>query len=116
MLRWAAIGTGFITNTMVTAIEQSPGSRLDVVAGRSTERTETFRAQHGIDRAAMRAKKLSADAYLDDWHRETTKLIGEMDALVQETALRLESEYDDLRLERIVKNKGLEPDAVKVES
>jgi predicted dehydrogenase len=51
ILRWAAIGTGFITNTMVTAIKQSPGSRLDVVAGRSTERTETFRARHGIDRA-----------------------------------------------------------------
>jgi hypothetical protein len=74
------------------------------------------RFQHGIDRAAMRAKKLSADAYLDDWRRETVKKTGEMDALVQETALRLESEYDDLRLERIVKNKGLEPDAVKVES
>ena len=51
MLRWAALGTGFITNTMVAAIEQSPGSRLDVVAGRSPERTEIFRAQHSIDRA-----------------------------------------------------------------
>jgi hypothetical protein len=90
-----------------------------VMAKQGRQRTRhrlSDRFQHGIDRAAMRAKKLSADAYLDDWHRETTKLIGEMDALVQETALRLESEYDDLRLERIVKNKGLEPDAVKVES
>ncbi|MFT4774959.1 MAG: putative dehydrogenase [Ilumatobacter sp.] len=60
MLRWAAIGTGFITNTMVAAIEQSPGSRLDVVAGRSTERTEIFRAQHGIDRA------LSIEAAISD--------------------------------------------------
>jgi len=60
MLRWAALGTGFITNTMVAAIEQSPGSRLDVVAGRSPERTEAFRAQYGIDRA------LSLEAAVSD--------------------------------------------------
>lgn len=64
----------------------------------------------GIDRAAMRAKKIDADAYLEDWRRETTKTPGEMDALVKQLALKLESEYDDIRLERIVKNKGVDPD------
>ncbi len=64
----------------------------------------------GIDRAAMRAKKIDADAYLEDWRRVTTKTSGEMDALVKQLALKLESEYDDIRLERIVKNKGVDPD------
>jgi hypothetical protein len=64
----------------------------------------------GIDRAAMRAKKIDADAYLDDWRRETRKTPGEMDALVKQMAIKLESEYDDIRLERIVKNKGVDPD------
>ncbi len=69
------------------------------------------RFHHGIDRAAMRAKKVDADAYLEDWRRETSKTSGEMEVLVQETANRLESDYDDLRLERIIKNKGLEGDS-----
>ena len=68
------------------------------------------RFQVGIDRAAMRAKKINADAYLDDWRRETVKVVGEMDALVQARAESLESAYDDVRLERIIKNKGIEPE------
>jgi hypothetical protein len=80
--------------------------------GRQRERCKlSERFQKGIDRAAMRAKKIDADAYLDDWHRQTAKSQGDMKDLVEQTAQRLESEYDDVRLERIVKNKGLEPDA-----
>ncbi|MCP4008893.1 MAG: hypothetical protein GY726_05185 [Proteobacteria bacterium] len=67
----------------------------------------------GIDRAAMRAKKIDTDSYLEDWHRKTVKDSGEMETLVQETAQRLESEYDDVRLERIVKNKGIDPGLVE---
>ncbi len=64
----------------------------------------------GIDRAAMRAKKINADAYLEDWRRETIKTNGEMEFLVKNLAHKLEVEYDDIRLERIIKNKGLDPD------
>ena len=63
----------------------------------------------GIDRAAMRAKKINADAYLEDWRRETIKTTGEMEFLVKNMAHKLEVEYDDIRLERIIKNKGLDP-------
>ena len=78
--------------------------------GRQRERHKlSERFQTGIDRAAMRAKKIDADAYLDDWHRQTSKSQGAMKELVEETAQRLEAEYDDLRLEVIIKNKGLEP-------
>jgi hypothetical protein len=68
------------------------------------------RFHKGIDRAAMRAKKIDADAYLEDWRRETQKTTGEMEFLVKNAAHRLESEYDDIRLEKIIKNKGLEPE------
>jgi hypothetical protein len=71
------------------------------------------RFHKGIDRAAMRAKKIDADAYLEDWRRETLKTPGEMAFLVKNAAHRLESEYDDIRLERIIKNKGLEPESTK---
>ena len=69
----------------------------------------TARFQEGIDRAAMRAKKIDSDAYLEDWRRESSRLGGEIEALVKETAERLEQEYDELRLERIVRNRGLDP-------
>ena len=51
MLRWAILGTGFISHTVVGAIEASAGSRAVVVAGRDESRVEAFRSEHGIDRA-----------------------------------------------------------------
>ncbi len=72
-------------------------------------RTLTRRFQAGIDRAAMRAKKVDMDAYLEDWRRETARSEGSMEELAALTAQRLEREYDELRLERIIRNHGLEP-------
>jgi len=69
------------------------------------------RFAHAIDRAAMRAKKIDADAYLDDWRRISERSEGEMEALVQAQAAILEAEYDDVRLERMIKNKGLLPES-----
>ncbi len=66
------------------------------------------RFQEAIDRAAMRAKKTNADAYLDDWRRVNQNQSGELNALVEETATRLEQEYDDERLDKIVRNKGVD--------
>lgn len=67
------------------------------------------RFQVAIDRAAMRAKKIDADAYLDDWRRESVRCEGEMQVLVEQKAQLLETEFDDTRLETLIKNKGLEP-------
>lgn len=78
--------------------------------GRMRERQKlSSRFQVAIDRAAMRAKKIDTDAYLDDWGRVTIKAQGDMAELVKSTAFRLETEYDDVRLERIIKNKGMMP-------
>lgn len=80
-----------------------------VKQGRQRQREKlTARFQEGIDRAAMRARKVDTDAYLEDWRRATERVDGEMRALALETVQRIETEYDDLRLERIVRNHGLE--------
>ena len=67
------------------------------------------RFQEAIDRAAMRAKKIDADAYLDDWRRESQNKQGDMEELVAEITSTLEKEYSEERLEAIVRNKGLDP-------
>ncbi len=69
------------------------------------------RFQEAIDRAAMRAKKSDADAYLDDWRRENQSMQGDMDDLVAQVANSLENEYTEEILEAIVRNKGLNPSA-----
>jgi dihydrodiol dehydrogenase / D-xylose 1-dehydrogenase (NADP) len=51
MLRWAIIGTSFISDTMARAISASPGSTATIVAGRDPHRLASFRARHDIPRA-----------------------------------------------------------------
>jgi hypothetical protein len=51
------------------------------------------RFQHAIDRAAMRARKISEDAYLEDWRRVSSPCEGDIEQAVNEEALRLETEY-----------------------
>ena len=60
MLRWAVLGTGFISHKMIEAIRASDGSTLHVIAGRDTEKTSAFKSQHGFAKAA------SFDAALSD--------------------------------------------------
>ena len=67
------------------------------------------RFEKAIDRAAMRARKIDADAYLNDWRREAAACGNDLEAAARETAERLESEYPDERLEQIIRNKGLLP-------
>jgi len=87
-------------------------SQVTVQEGRKrAKKLLSSRFQEAIDRAAMRAKKTDADAYLDDWRRETAKQCGDdLDQLVEETASRLEQEYDDEKLDIIIRNKGLRPE------
>lgn len=74
------------------------------------------RFQEAIDRAAMRAKKTNADAYLDDWRRKTQSKQGDIDDLVAQLANSLEEEYNQEKLESIVRNKGLGPNIVPNEA
>jgi hypothetical protein len=66
-----------------------------------------------IDRAAMRAGRGSSDAYLEDWRREAEEVSGDLEALVDERVLELESQFDDEYLETIVKAGGSIEEAEK---
>ena len=70
------------------------------------------RFQEAVDRAAMRAGRGSSNAYLADWKRSAPRPCGEdIAAEVAAEAARLEARYSEEYLERLVKAKGLDPDA-----
>ena len=65
------------------------------------------RFEKAIDRAAMRARKIDADAYLNDWRREAVSCGDDLEAEAKVVAQRLEAEFTDERLEKIIRNKGI---------
>ncbi len=65
VLRWAILGTGFISNTVAEAIAQSEGSELAAVAGRSTARAEAFAVNHGIAKVFGDYDAVLADPNID---------------------------------------------------
>ncbi len=81
--------------------------------GRDTTKVQlSARFQEAVDRAAMRAGRGSSDAYLADWKRSPPRPCGEdVAAEVAAEAARIEARYTDEYLERLVKSKGLDPDA-----
>jgi predicted dehydrogenase len=65
MLRWAILGTGFISNTVVDAIALSNDSRVDVVAGRDAGRVAAFAVAHGISRHCVSYNEAINDPDID---------------------------------------------------
>jgi hypothetical protein len=80
--------------------------------GRETAKAQlSHRFQEAVDRAAMRAGRGSSDAYLADWKRSPPRPCGEdIAAEVAAEAARIEAQYTDERLERLIKSKGVDPD------
>ena len=77
--------------------------------GRRTVRRQLDdRFQEAIDAAAMRAGMIGTDAYLAEWRRETKECDADLDAAVEAEAERLEAEYPDGALERLVRGNGEE--------
>jgi len=81
--------------------------------GRETSKIQlSARFQEAVDRAAMRAGRGSSDAYLADWKRSPPRPCSDdVAAEVAAEAARIEAAYTDERLERLVKSKGIDPDA-----
>lgn len=79
-------------------------------AGRkSAKRQLPSRFQEAIDRAAMRADAHASDAYLADWRRDEPRSCGDdIEAEAEAASLRLAAEYDDNRLDRLVRAGGRE--------
>ena len=86
-------------------------SQVTVQEGRKrAKKLLPARFQEAIDRAAMRAKKIDSDAYLEDWVRKNTKQEGDINELVETIANQIEAKFTDEILDTIVRNKGLVPD------
>lgn len=64
------------------------------------------RFQHAVDRAAMRAGKGSSNAYLAEWRREPRVCSDDLAAEAEAEAARLEAQYSDEQLERLIKSGG----------
>ena len=71
------------------------------------------RFQHAIDRAAMRARKVSSDAYLEDWRRVSSPCDGDVEQAVQDEASRLESEYTADLLDTLARAGGRSPTSIE---
>ncbi len=79
-----------------------------VKRGRETAKVQlSHRFQEAVDRAAMRAGKGSSDAYLADWQRNARPCGDDLQAEAQAEAARLEAQFTDEDLERLIRAKGL---------
>jgi predicted dehydrogenase len=65
MARWAIIGTGFISHTVIDAIASVDGSTVEVIAGRNPERVAEFCEQHGVTRGETDFAAVLADPAVD---------------------------------------------------
>ncbi len=84
-------------------------SQVVVQKGRIREKVKlSERFQNAIDSAAMRAGKGSSDAYLAEWRREasTCDASDGLRALAEHEASRLEAEFSDDHLLRLIRNHG----------
>ncbi|MFT7474730.1 MAG: putative dehydrogenase [Verrucomicrobiales bacterium] len=65
VLRWGVLGTGFISHSVIEAIEQSPGSSVEIIGGRNAERVAEFAVQYGIDRSSTDMVAVVEDPSID---------------------------------------------------
>ncbi len=85
-------------------------AQVIVKRGREASKVQlSQRFQEAVDRAAMRAGKGSSDAYLADWQRSAPRPCGDdLAAEAAAEAARLEAQYTDKDLERLIRAKGLD--------
>lgn len=83
-------------------------AQVIIKAGRKAAKRElSARFQEAIDMAAMRAKAIGTDAYLDDWRRDViAECDGDLEAEADKWLAQLDGDYDDARIETLVANKG----------
>lgn len=85
-------------------------AQVIVKRGRETAKVQlSHRFQEAVDRAAMRAGKGSSDAYLADWQRSPPRPCGDdLQAEAAAQAARLEAQFTDEDLERLIRAKGVD--------
>jgi len=111
------------TFPLVKSVEDNPMPKLNTLFWRdipaqviAKERREnaklvlTERFAEAIDKAAMRAKMAGTDAYLEQWRQVSVNCGKDLQAAVEAAAAKLEQDYDDERLSRLVRSGGVEAD------
>lgn len=85
-------------------------AQVIVKAGRqAAKRQLTERFEKAIDRAAMKAKLRDTDSYLAEWRRaDPVECSSDLEAEATAAAARLEADYPDDRLDRLVAAGGLQ--------
>jgi Virulence factor len=85
-------------------------SQIVVKAGRAAAKRELpERFIRAIDAAAMRAGASGTDAYLADWRRGGPSACGDdLETEASAVAARIEAEYDNDRLARLIAQDGRE--------
>lgn len=85
-------------------------AQVIVKAGRrAAKRQLSARFQDSVDKAAMVAGAHGNDAYLAEWRRSLPRPCGDdIEAEADAASLRLEADYDDARLMRLVRAGGRE--------
>ena len=96
-------------NKLITVYWRDIPAQVIARQGRKTSFMKELhpRFQRAIDRAAMRARKESEDAYLADWRRESEPCGEDLEKSVDETVARLEAEWTVELLDTVARRGGL---------
>lgn len=74
---------------------------------RGSKRQLEERFEQAIDRAAMKVNAKDADAYLAEWRKAAPYTVeGNPDEIAETEAKRLEIEYDQEKLKKLIANDG----------
>lgn len=83
-------------------------AQIIVKAGRKTAKRQLAeRFQEAVDSAAMRAKAIGTDAYLDDWRKSDPITCGDdLEAEADAAVVQIEAEYNDELINKLIAQKG----------
>ena len=98
-------------NKLITVYWRDIPAQVIARQGRKTSFKKELhpRFQLAIDRAAMRARKESEDAYLADWRRESEPCGNNLEETVEQTVTRLETEWTAELLDTVARRGGVLP-------
>lgn len=68
------------------------------------------RFQEAVDSAAMFARKTDANAYMEDWRKDTRECSDDLEAEAKALAEELNAQYSKEELRLMIKSKGLKSD------
>jgi hypothetical protein len=96
-------------NKLITVYWRDIPAQVIARKGRKTSFKKELhpRFQRAIDRAAMRARKESEDAYLADWRRESEPCGEDLEKAVSEVVARLETEWTVELLDTVARRGGV---------